>query len=318
MRVTSVRYIQGRNSYTDPDGRKYGIAIHNTSNNATAAQEAAYATRRTDGTSAHFYCDDHEVIQSLDTSVRAGHAGSVEGNTHAVAVEITGSNAWTRQRWLASVAWDALGATLASVIRKHWPDGSFKVRRATVTEMRRNPKVRAFYGHDDMRRAWGGTDHTDPGPAFPWDRLFAAVNAAMGVNPPTPSGDDMPTVKEITDAIFGRKWREYYDQNKSGVRDYRTWPDVLWSTHATVYRLAAEQRLANEAILAAVSGDDTHAVIARIDTLAEQIGQRAAEDEQRDAEIKDLLERHADGTTDADAVITRIGQLLTDRAGGET
>lgn len=175
MRVPGIPYVQGRNSYSDVDGTKYGIAIHNTSNDATAEQEAAYATGRTDGISAHFYVDSNSIVQSLDTDARAGHAGSSEGNQNAVAVEITGVNAWTRQQWLDRVAWDKLGAVLAVVCKRY----GIAVRRASVAEMRDNPKVRAFYGHDDMRLAWGGTTHTDPGPNFPWDRLIAAVSAAL-------------------------------------------------------------------------------------------------------------------------------------------
>lgn len=187
MRVPGIPYVQGRNDYDDSDGRKYGIAIHNTSNDASDTGEAAYATRRTDGTSSHFYVDADSVTQSLDTADKAGHAGSSIGNENAIAVEITGGNGMSRTWWLANVAWDKLGQVLASVIKHHWPDGSFQVRRASVAEMKTNPKVRAFYAHDDMRRAWAGTTHTDPGPAFPWDRLFAAVNAAL-------EGDDMGDV----------------------------------------------------------------------------------------------------------------------------
>jgi N-acetyl-anhydromuramyl-L-alanine amidase AmpD len=178
MRLSGVPYVQGRNSYPDRDGgAKYGIAIHNTSNDASARSEAAYATRRTDGVSSHLYCDNVEVIQSLDTDARAGHAGSSAGNENAIAVEITGVNSWTRNDWLADVAWARLGAALAQVVKRY----GIAVRRATVAEMRANPKVRAFYSHDDMRQAWGGTTHTDPGPGFPWDRLFGAVNAALSL-----------------------------------------------------------------------------------------------------------------------------------------
>lgn len=310
MRVSGVRFVRGRNAYGNTV--KHGIAIHNTSNDASAADEASYATRRPDGTSAHFYCDATTVVQSLDTGVRAGHAGSDEGNTYAIAVEITGVNGWTRQKWLNSVAWDELGQTLAKVIRKHWPDGSFKVRRATVAQMKANPKVRAFYSHDDMRRAWGGTDHDDPGPGFPWDRLFAAVNQAL--NPSTPPEDDMPLSKDdlkaIADEIYTRRWREYHDQNANKVRDFRTLPDVLFSTHATVYRAHAAQQLGFEAILAAVSGADLGEVLARIDVLAGQLA-AAAEDAARDAELRALVQQHADGGIDAEAVVARIGELLT-------
>ena len=179
MRVSGIPYVQGRNSYKDSDSRKYGIAIHNTSNNATDSDEASYATRRTDGVSAHFYVDADSVTQSLDTDAVAGHAGSYEGNQNAIAVEITGTNDKSRAWWLSNVAWDQLGRVLAQVIRHHWPDGSFKVRRASIADMEANPKVKALYGHNDMRQAWGGTTHTDPGPNFPWDRLISAVNAAL-------------------------------------------------------------------------------------------------------------------------------------------
>jgi N-acetyl-anhydromuramyl-L-alanine amidase AmpD len=196
MRVPGIPFVQGRNAYSDADGTKYGIAIHNTSNDATAEGEASYATRRTDGVSAHFYCDNDSIVQSLDTAVRAGHAGSGNGNNHAVAVEITGVNGWSREQWLARVAWDKLGQVLAVVCRHY----GIAVRRASVDEMRANPKVRAFYGHDDMRRAWGGTTHTDPGGNFPWDRLFQAVNAALG----TEGAEDMALTQAEKDEIVYR------------------------------------------------------------------------------------------------------------------
>ena len=193
MIVPGIRFVQGVNDYDDRDGTKYGIGIHNTSNDASDEGEASYGTWRTDGTSAHLYCDDDSVTQSLDTGDKAGHAGSAAGNENAIAVEITGANGKTRAWWLANVAWDKLGRVLATVIRHHWPDWSFQVRRASVAEMKANPKVKAFYGHDDMRLAWGGTTHTDPGPNFPWDRLFAAVNAALE------AGDDMALTDKLND-----------------------------------------------------------------------------------------------------------------------
>lgn len=187
MRIPGVTYIQGRNSYNDVDDRKYGIAIHNTSNDASARDEASYATRRTDGVSAHLYVDRIEIIQSIDLLARTGHAGSNTGNENAISVEITGVNGWSRGTWLTNVNWVALGGALA------WCCAQFgiSVRRASVGEMQSNPKVKAFYSHDDMRRAWGGTDHTDPGPNFPWDHLFAFVADAL--NPPAQAGseDDM-------------------------------------------------------------------------------------------------------------------------------
>lgn len=190
MRIPGIPFHQGRNDYTDSDGRHFGIAIHNTSNVASDEDEASYADHRTDGTSSHFYVDGDSVTQSLDTDDKAGHAGSRQGNENAIAFEITGTNDKSRQWWLSNVAWDKLGYVIAYVLR-HDPDYvGFQVRRASVAEMKANPQVRAFYGHDDMRLAWGGTTHTDPGPGFPWDRLFEAVNDAL-------NGDDMATTDPI-------------------------------------------------------------------------------------------------------------------------
>lgn len=224
MRVSGIPYVQGRNSYSDADGRKYGIAIHNTSNDASAEGEASYATRRTDGISAHFYADSDSVVQSLDTSARAGHAGSRAGNENAVAVEITGVNGWTRQQWLDRVAWNKLGMVLAQVCKTY----GIAVRRASVAEMRSNPTVRAFYGHDDMRQAWGGTTHTDPGPNFPWDRLFQAVNAALAAStkPTTPAEDDDMSaaaeqqINSLFDGMFngGNSMGRSVDPDGAGAR----------------------------------------------------------------------------------------------------
>src|SRR5690349_18987856 len=105
-RVPGIPFVPGRNDYDDRDGRKYGIAIHNTSNNASDTNEASYARRRTDGVSSHFYVDRDSVTQSLDTTARAGHAGSRHGNENAIAVEITGGNGKSRDWWLNNVAWD--------------------------------------------------------------------------------------------------------------------------------------------------------------------------------------------------------------------
>lgn len=197
MRVSFIPYVQGLNDYPDVDRAKYGLAFHNTSNNASDTAEAAYATRRTDGVSSHFYVDKDSATQSIDTKDRCGHAGSREGNENAVCFELTGANGWTRAQWLANIEWGLLGRVAAAVIRSHWPDGSFQVRRASVAEMKTNPKVKALYGHDDMRRAWGGTTHTDPGPNFPWDHLIAVIKTALGQ--PTTGDDGMGDMCRLND-----------------------------------------------------------------------------------------------------------------------
>lgn len=296
MKASGVTFVQGRNRYGT--STKYGIAIHNTSNDASDAGEASYASRRTDGVSSHFYADHDSVTQSLDTRDVAGHAGSTNGNTYAIAVEITGANGWTRDRWLRSVAWDQLGAVLAQVIRHHWPDGSFQVRRATVEQMRTNPRVKALYGHNDMRQAWGGTTHTDPGPSFPWDRLTTAIKDALGGAPSPSEEDTMPSTAEIVTDLLGTRLG----------RGTRTVGMQLQGAAQAGAVDVVSKKL--DLLIAAHAGADSKTILERLNRLAADADRRAAEDEQRDAELRDLLRQHADGALDAEAVVIALARRL--------
>lgn len=182
MKVASIPFIQGRNGSPDPDGKKYGIGIHATENpnGASAWQEAQYATHRTDGVGAHFYGDQHDVIQSIDTDQCVGHAGSAESKNHTIAAEFRGWSDKPRSWWIENTAWDLWGIVFAAVIAHHWPDGSFQLRFATPDELKADPHTRAFYTHDTMRRAWGHTTHTDPGKNFPEDVLIEHVRKHLG------------------------------------------------------------------------------------------------------------------------------------------
>ncbi|MEV4619395.1 peptidoglycan recognition family protein [Asanoa sp. NPDC049573] len=263
MRVPGVPFVQGRNSFNDADGKHFGIAIHNTSNAnlASAQDEADFATRRTDGISAHFYCDKDSVVQSLDTDARAGHAGSTEGNQNSIAVEITGLNSFSRQRWLDSVAWDKLASTLAFVIRTDPDYAGFSVRRASVAELRANPQIKAFYGHDDMRRAFGGTTHTDPGPNFPWDHLIAVVQAAVDGNT---EEDDMFSDAD-RDALTSANFRAlgvYQDLDEITYRKANG-QNATEPNKAKVARQALERKVAELAARPQIDIDDLAEAIAK-------------------------------------------------------
>ncbi|HEX5542458.1 MAG TPA: N-acetylmuramoyl-L-alanine amidase [Micromonospora sp.] len=302
-RIPGVPFIQGRNAYADRDGKKFGIAIHCTANTASARDEASYATRRTDGVSGHLYADGTEVIQSLLTRARAGHAGSTAGNDNAYAVEITGHVTWSRAKWLSSVAWEKLGAALAWLIRNDPNLKGFQVRRASVDEMKKNPKVKALYGHDDMRQAWGGTTHTDPGPNFPWDRLIQAVNAAL-----TGKGTDMQLDSKLT---YAQVPDVDYSQPTTTVGGILVSGYAYLLQHRTrTARELAAQRQMLEALLAAQQGLDTAAVLARIDEHAAAEAERDAQAAQERAAMRELVEQARSGERDAGETIRRIGEIL--------
>ena len=68
-----------------------GIAIHNTANDANAADEVAYMSRNKNEVSYHIAIDDVEAIQAIPFNRNAWHAGdggNGEGNRNYIAVEI--------------------------------------------------------------------------------------------------------------------------------------------------------------------------------------------------------------------------------------
>ncbi|WP_424162190.1 N-acetylmuramoyl-L-alanine amidase [Bacillus amyloliquefaciens] len=67
------------------------ITIHNTANDASAANEISYMTGNTESTSYHFAVDDDEVIQGIPLDRNAWHSGdgtNGTGNRKSIAVEI--------------------------------------------------------------------------------------------------------------------------------------------------------------------------------------------------------------------------------------
>lgn len=180
-----IPFIGPPRSYNATSYAKRYVVIHNTSNNASARGEAGYAMRRTDGTSSHYYQDRIELIQSLPTIYGANHVGSSMGNRYGIAYEITGVNGWSRAQWLANVAWPLISRQIARDMVRH----RIPAQLLTVAQMRQGTPG-GMVTHDQCRQAWGGTDHTDPGPNFPLDYLLALVQQQLAGPAPAPALED--------------------------------------------------------------------------------------------------------------------------------
>lgn len=169
---------------------KYFIVVHSTENTAPARNEASYAKNRTDGTSSHYYVDDTEIIQSLNTDYGANHVGSWQGNQRGISYEFVGRASWSRAKWLDSIDFEAAAAQMARDCQT-W---GIPVRRLSVAQLADMEK--GITTHNDCRRAFGGTDHTDPGSNFPMDRLIELITG----------GDEMELqdIKDLayTDNVF--------------------------------------------------------------------------------------------------------------------
>ncbi|MGR0121286.1 peptidoglycan recognition protein family protein [Bacillus halotolerans] len=85
--VSEAKYALKCPNYLDAEY----ITIHNTYNDASAANEVSYMTGNTSSTSFHFAVDDKEVIQGLPLNRNAWHTGdgtNGPGNRKSIGVEI--------------------------------------------------------------------------------------------------------------------------------------------------------------------------------------------------------------------------------------
>lgn len=260
------------------------IAIHNTSNDATAEGEASYAKRREDSVSSHYYVDNDSLLQSLDTSLRAYHAGSTIGNSQAIAYEITGTNGKSRSWWLANVAWPLLARQIAIDCREH----DIEPQLLTVAEIKAGSKT-GIITHDQMRQAWGGTTHDDPGPNFPLDHLLALVQAEMEDDMTPDQSRKLDNVERIlTTWSDGRKpFGIKFTPSDPG----RELPNPFLAIEAL-----------DAAILTAVKGDaDTAAILAGVDERLAQL---------RAGIVADVLGALPDGPVTRDDLVAALTSVL--------
>jgi N-acetyl-anhydromuramyl-L-alanine amidase AmpD len=300
MPVYSAIYDGPPRRYGSTPTNKKWITIHNTSNarDASAEDEASYAKNRTDGTSSHYYVDRNSIVQSLNTDLRANHVGSTTGNNGGISYEITGTNAKTRAWWMENVAWDLL----VKQIRIDCAEHDITPRLLTVQQIK-DGDLTGIITHNQARLAWGGTDHTDPGPNFPLDHLIALLKG-------TTEEDDMPLTKADANTLLntdGLIEAPPYALKTDPKNTHWGAGSYLRSTRERVETLMSETRAVRAgqaAILAAVQGVDTDAVIAAVNAAA-------AADAARDTALLTELRDLASGGATADEIVDQLAARLS-------
>lgn len=195
-------YVQAK-GYTP--GRPYGNPIwvvwHDMEAFETAdraERTAAYFANPPDGrrVSAQYCWDLNSGVQCVRLHDSAWTVGNREGNYLGINHELAGFASQNRAQWL-----DAFGrgmfAQLAPTVRKDMAKFRIPLQRRTVGELR--ARIPGHTSHNDLREAFGGTTHTDPGPNFPWDVLFNVIAGTPA--PSTPKGAlDMLIPTRVVDA----------------------------------------------------------------------------------------------------------------------
>jgi len=120
--------------------------------------------------SAQICVDNQEVIQSVKDS-RVAYAAP-GANHDGVHVELVGYQSQTKGQWIDNYSLGVLVLGASAVAQYclkydipaiHLSDGELK------------SGVKGIVGHEQVSRVYHKSDHTDPGPNFPWDLFISMV-----------------------------------------------------------------------------------------------------------------------------------------------
>ncbi|MFD9368542.1 N-acetylmuramoyl-L-alanine amidase [Streptomyces sp. NPDC060020] len=136
--------------------------------------------------SAHVCVDNDSAVRCVADGDRAWHAPGT--NSDGLGIELAGYARQSRAEWLDQYSKGVLenaARVVAGWCQKH------KIPAVKLTAAELKAGKRGIVGHRDVSAAYGQTNHSDPGPNFPWDYFLARVNALLAGDPkpdtPAPS-----------------------------------------------------------------------------------------------------------------------------------
>lgn len=163
-------------------------------------------------------------------------AAGFNGNRVGLHVSLAGRAAFTRAQWLARPAQlSELGRFLRDSGRLH----KVPLEVASIDGIRTNG--RGVCSHADISRAWPlsqfprtGTDHTDPGPGFPWDTVLDLARGGTPPPPPVnvPPPPPLPEGPEFHRVVPGDTLRKLATRYRRTVAELAAWncldnPDII-------------------------------------------------------------------------------------------
>lgn len=120
--------------------------------------------------SAHLCIDNNSIVQCVhDRDVAYAAPGA---NADGIQLELAGYGRQTREQWLDEYGLllieNAANATAQYCLKFELP-----VKHLTNDELRAGAP--GIVGHYQVSEVYGKSDHTDPGPNFPWDYFLERV-----------------------------------------------------------------------------------------------------------------------------------------------
>lgn len=140
----------------------------------SAEAVAAFFSRDSTQTSAHYVVDNNSVVGCVEEENIAFHA--LGDNDQSIGIELAGRARQTKAEWADdySKAELALAAKLVADICKR---RGIPVRRLTNAQLQ--ARERGIVSHKQVSDLFGQGIRTDPGPNFPWGKFLDAVKANL-------------------------------------------------------------------------------------------------------------------------------------------
>ena len=168
-------------------------------NNDTAetCAQSFHTAKPGDFRSAHFTVDNNSIVQCLDLNIEAYHAPP---NMNSIGIEHAGFSSQSRALWL-----DGYGLPMLtrSAQLTAWLCTTFNIPPIQLGVSGLLDGRHGICGHDAVSAAWHQTDHTDPGPGFPWAWYLNQVSIFMNGATDVPLSD--ADVQKVQQGIL------YYD-----------------------------------------------------------------------------------------------------------
>jgi N-acetyl-anhydromuramyl-L-alanine amidase AmpD len=121
--------------------------------------------------SAHLCIDADSIVQCVhDRDVAYAAPGANHDGIH---LELAGYGRQTRQQWLDTYGQSLLGLAGNAAAQYCLKYGA-PVQHLTDAQLKQG--LRGIVGHDQVSRVYHKSDHTDPGPNFPWDVFMSRVS----------------------------------------------------------------------------------------------------------------------------------------------
>lgn len=207
MAETSI--LISPNHYQGHDSRTW-IVIHTMEapeEDRTAENVARYFTNPAVQASAHFCTDDNSSVRCVRDNDSAWTIANRDGNRMSLNIELAGYAQQTPGQWD-----DKYSDAELSIAAHHCAEWAHKydipVRHLTHDQIR-TQSMKGFLGHADVNAVFGWSDHTDPGPHFPWDRFLRMVNERLDLieqKPPPAPKPDCTRIQRAVRAVVDNKW----------------------------------------------------------------------------------------------------------------